>query len=108
MNMKRYKYIHRLVEKITTSPSNNMEFSCYGHLVSLESGTDGYVSVTVYHTTDRYSGELADFSFDYWTHELYVEYTEDERLFDAIVRAFRDIYAGRGFSVSRCEDEEEV
>ena len=108
MNRKRYKYIHRLVEKITTSPSNNMEFNCYGHLVHLESETDCYVSVAVYHTTDRYSGELADFSFDYWTHELYVEYAEDERLFDAIVRAFRDIYASRGFSVSRCEDEEEV
>ena len=26
MNRKRYKYIHRLVDKITTSPSNNMEF----------------------------------------------------------------------------------
>lgn len=74
MNRKRYKYIHRLVEKITTSPSNNMEFNCYGHLVHLESETDCYVSVAVYHTTDRYSGELADFSFDYWTHELYVEY----------------------------------
>ena len=108
MNRKRYKYIHRLVEKITTSPSNNMEFSCYGHLVSMESGTGGYVSVTVYHTTDRYSGELADFSFDYWTHELDVEYTGDEGLVDVIGRAFRDSYAGRGFSVSRCEDEEEV
>lgn len=101
MSRRRYNYIHRLADKITASPSNNMEFCCYGHLISLESGMSDYVSVTVYHTTDRYSGELADFSFDYQTHELYVEYTEDERLFDAIVRAFRDIYGNNGIRVSR-------
>ena len=52
MNRKRYKYIHRLVDKITTSPSNNMEFCYYGHLVSLQSGTADYVDITVYNSTD--------------------------------------------------------
>ena len=47
MKRKRYNYINRLVEKITTSPSNNMEFCYYGHLVSLQSGTTDYVDVTV-------------------------------------------------------------
>lgn len=92
MSRKRYNYIHRLVDKVSTSPSNNMEFCYYGHLVSLQSGTSGYVAVTVYNTSDRYSGELACFSFDYWTHELYIEYTEDDRLLEAIVQAYRDIY----------------
>lgn len=79
MNRKRYNYINRLVEKITTSPSNNMEFCYYGHLVSLQSGTTDYVDVTVYNTTDRYSGETADFSFDYWTKELDIGYRSEER-----------------------------
>lgn len=107
MSRKKYNYIHRLADKITTSPSNNMEFCYYGHLVSLESGTSDYVSVTVYHTDDRYSGELADFSFDYWTHELHVEYTEDERLLDAIVCAFQDLYGKRRVRVSRDDEEDE-
>ena len=68
----------------------------------------GYVSVTVYHTTDRYSGELADFSFDYCTHELYVEYVEDERLFDVIAQTFRDIYGNNNIRVSRYEEADEV
>lgn len=102
--MSGYNYIRRLVEKITASPSNNMEFCYYRHLVSLQSGIPGYVAVTLYNTTDRYSGELADFSFDYHTHELYVEYVDNGRLYDAIVRAFQAIY-GKGIRISR-EDED--
>ena len=71
MNRKRYNYIRRLVEKITTSPSNNMEFCYYGHLVSLQSGTTDYVDVTVYNTG----------------------------LFDVIVQAFQRIYGKRNVSV---------
>ena len=99
MKRKRYHYINRLVEKITTSPSNNMEFSYYGHLVRLQSGTTDYVDVTVYNTTDRYSGETANFSFDYWTKELDIGYTENDRLFYTIVQAFRRIYGKRNVSV---------
>ena len=104
MNRKRYNYINRLVEKITTSPSNNMEFCCYGHLVCLQSCMGGYVAVTLYNTTDRYSGELADFDFDYWTHKLHVEYAENDRLFRAIEKAFKGIYGG--VRVSRDEEED--
>lgn len=99
MNRKRYNYIRRLAEKITTSPSNNMEFCYYGHLVSLQSGTTDYVDVTVYNTADRYSGETADFSFDYWTKELDIGYTESDRLFDIIVQAFWRIYGKRSVHV---------
>ena len=102
MNRKRYNHINRLVDKITTSPSNNMEFCYYGHLVSLQSGTTDYVAVTLYNTTDRYSGELADFDFDYWTHKLHVEYAESDRLFRAIEKAFKSIYSG--VRVSRDEE----
>ena len=105
MNRKRYKYIHRLVDKITTSPSNNMEFCYYGHLVCLQSGTTDYVDVTVYNSTDRYSGETADFSFDYWTKELDIGHTESDRLFYAIVQAFQYIYGKRSIRVITDEEE---
>lgn len=105
MNRKRYNYIRRLVEKITTSPSNNMEFCYYGHLVSLQSSTTDYVDVTVYNTADRYSGETADFSFDYWTKELDIGYTESDRLFDIIVQAFWRIYGKRSVHVIIEEEE---
>ena len=73
MNRKRYNYINRLVEKITTSP-------CY-------------------------SGETADFSFDYWTKELDIGYTESDRLFDVIVQAFQRIYGKRNVSIITDEEE---
>ena len=43
---KTYKFIEKLIDKVTTSKSNNTEFVCYGHLVELLSGTEDYVSVT--------------------------------------------------------------
>ena len=72
MKKPRYNYIHRLIDRITKSgQSNNDSFTYYGHLVALQSGTRGYVSVTLYKAGNRYGGELADFSFDYWTLELH-------------------------------------
>jgi hypothetical protein len=55
---------------------------------------DNYVAVTLYDTADRYSSELADFDFDYWTYKLHVEYAESDRLFQAIEKAFKSIYGG--------------
>ena len=57
---KTYKFIEKLIDKVTTSKSNNTEFVCYGHLVELLSGTEDYVSVTIYNTDDRYGGGMAD------------------------------------------------
>lgn len=72
MRQPRYNYIQKLIDRITKSgQSNNDSFTYYGHLVELQSGANGYVSVTLYKTDDRYGGELADFSFDYWTLELH-------------------------------------
>lgn len=89
----RTNYIHRLVRRITASnQSNNDTFNFYGHRVNLQSGTSDYVSVTLYRTTDPYSGELASFNFDFWTKELYIEYIETDELYNAIATAFREIY----------------
>ena len=58
---KRYNFISRLINKITlNSQSNNDSFSYYGHWVELQSGTVDYMSVTIYNTSDRYSGTLVE------------------------------------------------
>lgn len=89
----RTNYINRLIGRITSSSQScNDSFVFYGKLIELQSGTPDYVSVTIYHTDDRYSGEVADFSFDYLTKELYIEYAEDEAVSEAIIKAFRGIY----------------
>lgn len=89
----RTNYINRLIGRVTSSSQpNNDCFAFYGKLIELQSGTPDYVSVTIYHTDDRYSGEAADFSFDFLTKELYIEYAESEAISEAIIKAFRGIY----------------
>lgn len=101
---KRYKSIERLIHKITRSEqSSNDTFCFYGHLVVLQSGTTDYMDVMVYNTTDPYSGMFAEFTFDYWTHELYIISTENEDMEQAIIRAFKGIY---GYVKVSCEQEE--
>lgn len=90
----RTSYIHRLIGRITASnQSNNDTFTFYGHRINLQSGTPDYVSVTIYCTTDPYSGELADFNFDYLSKELCIEYAENEEFSNAMATSFRNIYA---------------
>lgn len=89
----RTNYINRLIGRVTSSSQpNNDNFVFYGKLIELQSGTPDYVSVTIYHTDDRYSGEVADFSFDFLSKELYIEYAESEAITEAIIKAFRGIY----------------
>ena len=90
--MKRYNYIRHLVDKPTSMESNNVKFTFYNHLVEKLSGTDGFFAATIYSGTDRYSGEVADFSYDYWTHSLYIEDAESRQAADAIISAFKSIY----------------
>lgn len=103
MRTRRFAFFKRLIDKITKSPSNNMKFIYYGHLVVLSSGTTDYVSATVYEDESRYSGELADFSFDYWTYELNINFSVSDRLEEIIIQAFRSIYGRHRVKV--CEDE---
>lgn len=103
MRTRRFAFFKRLIDKITKSPSNNMEFIYYGHLVVLNSGTIDYVSATIYEDESRYSGELADFSFDYWTYELNINSAISDRLEEIIIQAFCSIYGRHRVKV--CEDE---
>lgn len=90
--MKRYKYIRRIVDRLTSSDSNNEEFILYNHLVGKQSGMGGFFAATIYSGTDRYSGEVATFCFDYWTQKLYVEDAENRKVADAIINAFKSFY----------------
>ncbi|WP_290235505.1 hypothetical protein [Bacteroides acidifaciens] len=108
MKKPRYNYIHRLIDRITKSgQSNNDSFTYYGHLVELQSGTRGYVSVTLYKAGNRYGGELADFSFDYWTLELHFVSTVGKTLTESIINAFRHFYTPRTIRISYDEYEYE-
>lgn len=104
---KTYKFIEKLIDKVTTSESNNMEFVCYRHLVELLSGTEDYVSVTIYNTDDRYGGEMADFNFDYLTKELHFISSEGKALTKKIIATFRMLYSPRRIRVSYDELEYE-
>lgn len=87
-----YKWINRLVEKITKteSPLNN-EFDYYGrHIVQL-SGTPDYTEVTIWDDNSRY-GDLASFSFDFLTKNLHFEGYENDDIREAIVMAFVKLY----------------
>ncbi len=90
--MKRYNYIRRIVDRLTSSNSNNEEFTLYNHLVEKQSGMDGFFAVTIYSDPDRYSGEVAVFSFDYLTRSLYIEDAESRQMADAIISAFKTFY----------------
>lgn len=108
MKKPRYNYIKRLIDRITKSgQSNNDSFTYYGHLVELQSGTNGYVSVTLYKTESRYDGELADFSFDYWTLQLHFVSTVGKSMTENIINAFIHFYAPRIIRVSYDENEYE-
>jgi len=108
MRQPTYNYINRLIGRITApGQSNNDCFTYYGHLVELQSGTSGYVSVTLYKTDDRYCGELADFSFDYWTLELHFVSTVGKALTESIIHAFNNLYVPRKIHISYDEYEYE-
>lgn len=108
MKKPRYNYIQKLIDRITKSgQSDNDCFTYYGHLVELQSETSDYVSVTLYKTDDRYCGELADFSFDYWTLELHFVWTVGKNMTESIINAFRHFYAPRKIRISYDEYEYE-
>lgn len=88
-----YKFIKRLIDRITSvNQSNNDCFTYFGHYVSLQSGTVDYVAVTICRNCDMYSGSIAEFNFDYWTKQLHIEYAENDNLEKAIVRGFKSLY----------------
>ena len=104
MKQKTYRWLNRLVDKITSKDCpNNDYFEYYGHKVTLQSGTHDFVDVTI---SDMDNRNQITFSFDFWTKELcfdgYNNY--DER--DSIVKAFRSIYRHISITDEPWEEDE--
>ena len=93
MKKKSYKWLARLIDKITeTDCPNNNYFWYYGHEVILQSGTRDYVDVLISEDDRGWRKEQISFSFDFWIKDLCFQcYNNfDER--DAIIKAFRKYY----------------
>ncbi len=91
----KYSFLAKLVNKLTRSnESNNQSFTYFGHLVDVQSGTVDYMDVTVYSGSDRDSGVLANFSFDFWLKELNFLQSPDAAVADTLITAFGSIYRG--------------
>lgn len=93
MKKKSYKWLARLVDKITKNdcPNNNY-FRYYGHIITLSSGTRDYVSVTIAEYDRGWERNQIEFNFDFWTKELNFECYNDYDERDAIIKAFKSIY----------------
>lgn len=93
MAKKSYKWLSRLIDRITRDdcPNNNY-FWYYGHEVILQSGTRNYVSVIVSEDDRGWRINQISFNFDFWTGELVFEgYNNyDER--NAIINGFKEFY----------------
>lgn len=103
MKKKSYKWLLRLIDKITNKDcSNNNAFTFYGREVVLQSGTSDYMDVTIH---DR-DGQIC-FSFDFWIKELCLTSYADYDQRDAIINAFRSFYRSMTVELDEPWDEEE-
>lgn len=94
MKKKSYKWLSRLVDKITkTDCPNNNYFWYYGREVILLSGTRDYVSVTIAEDDRGWRKNQISFSFDFWTRKLVFESYNDYDERDAIINAFKSVYS---------------
>lgn len=88
MKKKSYKWLARLVDKITKNDcQNNNYFTYYGREIILQSGTRDYVDVLI----QDYDGQI-NFTFDFWTEEIVFETYNDWDERDAIINAFKKFY----------------
>lgn len=102
---KNTKWIERLLDKITDGckTTNNENFSYYGKEVTLQSGTEAYVSVLV----NEKHNTIMDFSLDFWTHECVIDWVEYPEYLDAIKSALRKLYYRNWTFINNMEEEEE-
>ena len=50
-------------------------------------------------TSDRYSGTLVEFQFDFWTMELCFDAVSCDEVYDTVVKAFKGVYYNRRIRV---------
>lgn len=108
MAKKTYKWLARLIDKITKSdcPNNNF-FLYYGREVNLQSGTRDYVSVTISEDDGGWHRNEISFNFDFYYKELNLESYSCWNERDAIINAFRSIYGRIVIGFDSPWDEEE-
>ena len=103
MKQKSYKWLKRLVDKITkTDCPNNNYFWYYGHEVTLQSCQSDFMDVII---EDDESTICFDFDFYYKELNLQSYRDYDER--DAIINAFRSVYGRIVIGYDEPWDDEE-
>ena len=95
MRPRTYKYIRRLVERITrSSQSLNDSFDYYKRQVTLQSGMRDLMVVIVTETDDRLFGSQLCFDLDFDLSELNIEATQCRKMTNRLIEAFRELYSG--------------
>ena len=75
----------KLVDKITDKKQPlDDRFTYYGHEVFLTSGTNEYVNV--------YIKDVAEFSFDFWTKKLKINFFENKKDAEKVIERFSQHY----------------
>lgn len=87
--MKTYKWIDRLIDKITLNNQNNNDcFTFFGHEIVLQSGTTDFMDVCI----RKKSIELVRFDFDFLTMELHFDAYKDYKTRDSVISGFKKCY----------------
>lgn len=87
--MKTYRWIERLIDKITLNNQNNNDFfTFFGHEIVLQSGTTDFMDVCI----RKKSIELVRFDFDFLTMELHFDAYKDYKTRDSVISGFKKCY----------------
>ncbi len=93
MRTRTYKYVGRLVHRITrkAQPLNDA-FRYYGRNIVLQSGMKEFVVVTVKEIDDRHFGDTLEFDYDFMTHKLFFNSTQCRKMTERVIDGFKEIY----------------
>lgn len=89
---KRYPYLNRLIEKITSNNTpDNTTFVYYNTIqTNIQSGTSDYMDVTIRNV--KTNDEIASFTFDYLTMEINILFADTNDIAMDIMYSFRQVY----------------
>ena len=89
---KRYPYLNRLINKITSNNTpDNTTFVYYNTIqANIQSGTSDYMDVTIRNV--KTNDEIASFTFDYLTMEINILFADTNDIAMDIMHSFRQLY----------------